>query len=44
MKQFGRLIKNDLVNGLENVIFEKDWLLSSCQVGKQVGTLVLAKA
>jgi hypothetical protein len=34
MKQFDQLIKHDLVNGLGNVIFEKDRLLSSCQVGE----------
>jgi hypothetical protein len=36
MKQLDRLIKNDLVNGLKNVIFDKDRLCSSCQARKQV--------
>ena len=37
IKQLNRLVKHDLVRGLKDVIFEKDKLCSSCQVGKQVG-------
>ena len=37
MKQLNRLIKYDLVRGLNNVVFEKDKLCSACQAGKQVG-------
>jgi transposase InsO family protein len=36
MKQLNRLIKHDLVRGLKDVVFDKDKLCSSCQVGKQV--------
>jgi hypothetical protein len=37
MKQLNRLVKHDLVRGLNDVVFEKDKLSSSCQAGKQVG-------
>ena len=36
IKQLNRLVKNDLVRGLKDVVFEKDKLCSSCQAGKQV--------
>jgi hypothetical protein len=36
MKQLNRLIKHDLVRGL-NDVFEKDKLCSSCQADKLVG-------
>jgi hypothetical protein len=31
------LVKHDLVRGLKDVVFEKDKLCNSCQVGKQDG-------
>jgi hypothetical protein len=37
IKQLNRLIKHDLVKGLKDVVFEKNKLCSSCQVGKQIG-------
>jgi hypothetical protein len=39
MKQLNRLVKHDLVRGLKDVVFVKDKLCSSCQVGKQVGNI-----
>ena len=37
MKQLNRLVKNDLVRDLKDVVFEKDKLCSSYQASKQVG-------
>ena len=36
MKQLNKLIKHDLVRGLNDVTFEKDKLCSACQARKQV--------
>jgi hypothetical protein len=38
MNQLKKLMKHDLVNGLNNdIIFEKNKLCSACQAGKQIG-------
>jgi hypothetical protein len=37
MKQLNKLVKHNLVRGLDNVEFEKNKLCSACQAGKQVG-------
>jgi hypothetical protein len=37
MKQLKKLTQHNLVEGLKDVVFEKDKLCSACQVGKQVG-------
>jgi transposase InsO family protein len=37
MKQLNKLVKHDLVRGLNDVTFEKDKLYSACQARKQVG-------
>jgi hypothetical protein len=44
MKQLNRLVNHDLVRGLKYVVFEKDRLCSSCQVGKQVGNIYPKKS
>ena len=37
MKQLNKLVKHDLVRGLNDVTFKKDKLCSACQARKQVG-------
>jgi hypothetical protein len=38
MKNLHKLLKGEHILGLTNVHFEKDWVCSACQAGKQVGT------
>ena len=37
MRNLAKLQKDGHILGLTNVVFEKDWLCSACQAGKQVG-------
>jgi transposase InsO family protein len=37
MKNLHKLLKGEHILGLTNVHFEKDWICSACQAGKQVG-------
>jgi hypothetical protein len=37
MKNLHKLLKGEHILGLTNVHFEKDWICSACQSGKQVG-------
>jgi hypothetical protein len=37
MKNIHKLLKGEHILGLTNIHFEKDWVCSACQAGKQVG-------